>query len=139
MERFLLATAVVAMASALAVLVQRRRPQAVTEPRWHVPGQLDRCDFEGPDTPWLVAIFSSASCESCADTVTKAKAVAANEVVVQEVEVSARSDLHKRYGIDAVPVVVVADREGTVRASFLGPPSATDLWEAVARVRGSSS
>jgi hypothetical protein len=31
---------------------------------------------------------------------------------------------------------VVADAEGVVRTSFTGPPSATDLWAAVATVRG---
>jgi hypothetical protein len=54
---------------------------------------------------------------------------------VQEVEISARRDLHQRYSIDAVPIIVLADAEGVVRASFVGPPSATDLWAAVAEAR----
>ncbi|HEY4332527.1 MAG TPA: hypothetical protein VGM78_08160, partial [Ilumatobacteraceae bacterium] len=44
-------------------------------------------------------------------------------------------DLHTRYKIDAVPTLVIADREGVVRASFLGPVSATDLWAACAEAR----
>jgi hypothetical protein len=56
-------------------------------------------------------------------------------VAVEEAEVTARPDLHKRYHIDAVPIIVVADGEGVVRTSFTGPPSATDLWAAVAGVR----
>ena len=36
---------------------------------------------------------------------------------------------------DAVPTIVVADEQGVVRASFVGPPSATDLWAAVAKAR----
>lgn len=139
MERFLLAAAVVGLASIVALIVQRHRPQAATEPRWHVPERVDRSDFEAPETPWLVAVFSSATCDSCADTVAKARVLAANEVVVTEVEIGARADLHKRYAIDAVPIVVVADRQGAVKASFVGPPSATDLWEAVARVRSESA
>ncbi len=43
--------------------------------------------------------------------------------------------LHRKYHIDAVPIVVVADRLGVVRASFVGPMSATDLWAAVAEAR----
>lgn len=135
MERFLLAVAVVAVASLLAALVQRRRPQAAAEARWHVPQRVDRVDFDGPATPWLVAVFTSSTCDSCADTLAKARVVASADVVVQEVEVHARADLHKRYGIDAVPVVVIADDQGEVKANFVGPPSATDLWEVVARVR----
>ena len=35
----------------------------------------------------------------------------------------------------AVPMILVADRDGVVQASFVGPPGATDLWAAVAEVR----
>jgi len=56
-------------------------------------------------------------------------------VAVDVAEVKARPDLHRRYHIDSVPIVVVADAEGVVRTSFTGPPSATDLWAAVAGVR----
>ena len=44
-------------------------------------------------------------------------------------------DLHERYAIDAVPCIVVADEAGVVRASFIGVPTATDLWAAVAEAR----
>ena len=56
-------------------------------------------------------------------------------VAVQDVEVTAQPDLHKRYSIDAVPMVLVADSTGDVRASFLGPPPASELWAIVAQVR----
>jgi hypothetical protein len=56
-------------------------------------------------------------------------------VAVDDVEVTARRDVHERYGIEAVPTIVVADADGVVRASFVGPPTATDLWAAVAEVR----
>jgi hypothetical protein len=100
-----------------------------------VPAQLDRADFERPDAPWLVAVFTSATCDSCAKAVERAKVLASEAVAVDEAEVKARPDLHRRYHIDAVPIVVVADQEGVVRTSFTGPPSATDLWAAVAAVR----
>ena len=56
-------------------------------------------------------------------------------MAVGEVEAGARPDLHRRYRIEAVPITVVADRAGVVRASFIGPATATDLWAAVADAR----
>ena len=43
--------------------------------------------------------------------------------------------MHERYGISGVPMVVIADAEGVVRKSFVGPVTATDLWAAVAEIR----
>ncbi|MDP1806520.1 MAG: hypothetical protein Q8K72_15195 [Acidimicrobiales bacterium] len=135
MERFLLAAVVVLVAVVVAVVLERRRPEAPTQGSWTVPAQLDRSDFTRPDAPWLVAVFTSATCGSCARTLDQAKVLASDAVAVEDVEVKARPDLHRRYHIDAVPIVVVADAEGVVRRSFTGPPSATDLWAALAGVR----
>lgn len=135
MERLLIAGVVVAVAVVIALLVDRRRPDAPTSPRWAVPTQLDRADFARPEAPWLVAVFTSSTCDACADTAAKAAVLAGDEVVVDEVEAVARRDVHRRYAIDAVPLVAVADAEGVVRASFVGPPTATDLWAAVAELR----
>ncbi len=135
MERFLLAAAVVVLAAVIAVIMERRRPEAPTQGSWTVPAQLDRDDFVRPDAPWLVAVFTSATCDSCTKAVERAKVLASEAVAVDEAEVKARPDLHRRYHIEAVPIVVVADEEGVVRASFTGPPSATDLWAAVASLR----
>ena len=126
---------VILLAVVVAVVVDRRRPEAPTQGSWTVPAQLDRADFARPDAPWLVAVFTSATCDSCARAVERAKVLASEAVAVEEAEVKARPDLHKRYHINAVPIVVVADHEGVVRSSFTGPPSATDLWAAVAAVR----
>ena len=57
------------------------------------------------------------------------------EVAVDIVEWSAARDRHDRYGIEAVPLVVVADARGVVRAAFVGPVTAQDLWSAVAECR----
>ena len=135
MERAVLAAAVVVVAVIVAVVLERRRPEAPTQGDWAVPAQLDRADFARPDAPWLVAVFTSATCDSCARTIEQARVLASDAVAVDEAEVKARPDLHRRYHIDAVPIVVVADAEGVVRRSFTGPPSATDLWAAVAGVR----
>lgn len=135
MERLVLAAAVVALAAVVAVVLERRRPEAPTQGTWAVPAQLDRADFDRPDAPWLVAVFTSATCDSCAQAVQRSQVLASEAVAVQEVEVKARPDLHGRYHIEAVPIIVVADGDGVVRTSFTGPPSATDLWAAVAGVR----
>ncbi len=131
----MLVAAVVMLAAVVAVIMDRRRPEAPTQGSWTVPAQLDRADFARPDAPWLVAVFTSATCDSCAQAVERAKVLASEAVAVDEAEVKTRPDLHRRYHIDAVPIIVVADEEGVVRTSFTGPPSATDLWAAVAAVR----
>ena len=123
------------MAAIVASVVRRRRPEPPTQSGYAAPAQLDRQDFDQPSTPWLVAVFTSATCDSCAGARDKAAALASRDVVVQEVEVSTRRDLHDRYQVDAVPLIVLADPDGVVQASFIGPPSATDLWSAVADAR----
>jgi hypothetical protein len=138
-ERFALAAVVVAVAVVVALVVERRRPAPPTQSRWSVPAQLDRADFDSPGVPWLVAVFTSATCDACAGTVAKASVLACGDVAVQVVEVGARGDLHRRYAIDAVPLTVLAGADGVVAASFVGEPSATDLWAAVAEARSPGS
>lgn len=138
MERLILVV-VLAMA-AVAVAFLLRRHQAASAPRptrtgFAVPDHVDRADFEGPETPWLVAVFTSATCNTCAGVWDKAKLLASDTVVAQEVEVSARRELHDRYAIEAVPSTLLVDRDGVVRASFIGPVTATDLWATLAELR----
>ena len=135
MIKYAVAAAVVVSAVAVSLVLRRRKPQAPTQPRMNVPVQVDRADFASPESPWLVAVFSSATCSTCADVVDKAHALASREVTVMDVEYGAHRDLHKRYDIDAVPTVIVVDARGVVRDSFLGPVTATDLWAAVAECR----
>lgn len=135
MERVLIAAAIVVVAVVVALVVRRRRPDPPTQPGRAVPAQLDRDDFARPDAPWLVAVFTSATCHTCADVWSKAEVLASDEVAVDRAEWQSRKDVHERYRIDAVPLVVIADREGVVRWHVAGPVSATDLWAAVARVR----
>lgn len=139
MTNLLIAAAVVLCAAGAAIVGRRRRPEAPTQPRMQVPTQVDRNDFSSPDVEWLVAVFSSATCHTCADVVGKARALASRDVVVHDVEFSAARDLHTRYDIDAVPVVLIVDRDGVVRGNFMGPVTATDLWAAVAECRDPGS
>jgi protein-disulfide isomerase len=127
--------AVVAVAAAL-IIQRRTHVDAPTQPEtFEVPAMLDRADFERPDAPWLVVVFSSATCLSCQDAWEKAQLLQSDEVAVQDVEVADHQELHQRYGIDAVPMIVVVDDEGVTRASFVGVPSAADLWAALAELR----
>ncbi len=115
----------------------RRRDRAVPEqgPSYAVPSQVDRGDFARPEAPWLVVVFSSSTCLACQGTWEKAQLLESDQVATQEVESVAHKELHQRYGVDAVPLVVVADAGGMVRRSFVGPPTATDLWAALAELR----
>jgi thioredoxin-related protein len=54
---------------------------------------------------------------------------------VQEVEVVASADLHRRYNVEAVPTLIVADRQGVVRASIVGPPDEGELENAFADLK----
>jgi hypothetical protein len=135
-ERLLIAGVVALVAVAIALIVARRRPDPPAgNTDYAVPAQLDRQDFDRPDAPWLVVVFTSATCETCAGTWEKAQPLASDAVAVQEAEVGRDADLHRRYSIDAVPTLVIADAEGVVRASFLGPLTATDLWATLAELR----
>lgn len=136
MERLIVALVIVVVVAVVAIVARRRRvPDAPTQRRFAVPEQLDRHDFPQPDAPWLVAVFSSATCDVCAQVVAKARVLECSDVAVVDVEYGADRSLHERYSIDAVPTLVVADREGVVMASFIGSMTATDLWAAVAEAR----
>ncbi len=135
MERLLVAGVLLVGAVALALVLRRRRPDEPVRTSWAVPTWLDRSDFASPAAPWLVAVFTSATCRSCQATVDKAQPLAGAEVAVEEIEVRDRPDLHQRYGIEAVPTVVIVDAEGAVRGSFIGPPTTAELWARVAAAR----
>jgi hypothetical protein len=128
----------VALAAA-GVVRWRRQSDPPPQRAWSTPAQLDRADFGLPREPWLVVVFTSGTCQSCASMAAKAAVLASDQVSVVEVEVGAQPDLHRRYRIEAVPITVIADEEGVVRAAFVGPTSATDLWAAVAEVRSPGS
>jgi hypothetical protein len=136
MSSLVLFAALLLVAVAAAAVIRRRRgTEAPSQRAWSTPAQLDRADFGSPRPRWLVAVFTSGTCHSCASMVAKADVLTSEHVAVVEVEVGAQPALHRRYKIDAVPITVVADEQGVVRAAFVGPTSATDLWAAVAEVR----
>jgi Thioredoxin len=139
--RLIIAAALVVVVSGCAAIVRRRQStDAPSQPAsWNVPAQIDRRDFHDPASAWVVVVFSSSSCQTCASVVAKASVLRSEQVAVQEVEFTSARSLHERYRIDAVPTTIVADGSGVVRASFLGPVTATDLWAAVAEARDPGS
>jgi hypothetical protein len=135
-SRLLLAAGLVVLVVALAWWLRRRQvPAPPTQPRWQPPAQIDRADFPAAGAPWLVVLFSSATCHTCADMARKAAVLSSSQVAFAEVEFSARRDLHRKYGISAVPILLIAGPDGVVRATFVGPATATDIWAAVAEAR----
>jgi hypothetical protein len=135
-ERVALVAVLAVVAVVVAYVIQRRqRPPAPTPTGYNVPDHVDRADFARPDAPWLVAVFTSATCSTCAGAWDKARLLESDAVAAVEVEVGAERELHGKYRIDGVPATVVADAAGVVRASFLGPVTATDLWATLAELR----
>lgn len=133
--RLLVAAAVMLVAIAVATVVRRRRAvDPPTQPRRDLPVQIDRADFAGEG--WVLVVFTSDTCSTCADVVRKAEAARSDLLSVDVASFQARRDLHERYAIDSVPAVLVADARGVVHRTFIGPVTATDLWAAVADARG---
>lgn len=125
----------IAVALGVAVLLRQRQSDPPTQAGFEIPAQVDRQDFDGPDTEWLVAVFTSATCHTCADVASKAAVLASDQVVVQRIDYTENPALHQRYKIDAVPLLVIADINGVVRAGFIGSTKAQDLWAAMAECR----
>ena len=130
-----MAAVLVVVAVAVAWLLERRRSaagsDAPTQPRnFTLPVQLDRRDFAHPERPQLVVVFTSSTCDNCAETVAKASPLESERIAYEEVPWQTRRDLHDRYGIEVVPATLVADADGVVTATFVGRPPAADLWAA---------
>ncbi len=135
MERIVIALAIVTVAAVVAAGLRRRRPDPTFTAAAGVPDRVDRGDFADPGTPWLYVLFSSATCESCPVAADSLGAVEGEAVAVDEVEYSVRRHLHRRYGIDAVPLTLLVDADGVVHDHFLGRTSPEELSEALERAR----
>lgn len=134
MDRVVLVLGALAIAGAFAAVLGRRTAAPASNTH-HVPSVLDRRDFDRPDAPWLVAVFTSSTCNTCAGVWERAELLASDAVACQRIDFQDDKSLHERYRIDGVPTLVVADADGAVKRAFLGPVTATDLWAAVADER----
>ena len=137
MIRFVIVGVVVVVALLANLWQRKRQVDAPTQGASEVPSQVDRSDFVRPDASWIVLAFTSATCQTCSDIERKVRVLETSSVAIQILEYTSERELHKRYKIDAVPAVLMADANGVVQANFLGPVSATDLWAALARARDS--
>ena len=135
----IIASLILLFAAALSFFVRRRKSDAPSQTSRTVPQQLSRDDFGSAEKPWLLAVFTSSTCDACQDVATKAKVLASKDVVIQIIEFQEMPNLHARYSIDAVPTTVIADHRGVVQYGVLGPVTATDLWAAMARCRDPKS
>ena len=138
--RVLIGLAVLVVVAIGAVVLERRRRRGVAPLRdpFPVPRQLTRADFPHPEAPWLVALFSSTTCDGCEAMRGRVEALASPDVTVVDVSWQEGRTLHERYEISGVPMVLVADADGVVRRAFVGSVTATDLWAAVAGARDPS-
>ena len=136
MVRFLVALVVILVGVGIAYLLRRRDAGAMAQgKRWSVPAQLERSDFTDPEADRLVVVFSSDSCDACAATWEQVNTLVGKgsmpRTALQQISYQDHADLHDRYGIDAVPTLLVADADGVVQRSFVGPPEAKDLADAL--------
>jgi hypothetical protein len=130
---------VVAACLGLILYSRSKKPSPTSTTHYDAPSHIERGDFPDATTEVFAVAFTSASCESCHDIVTKLKAAQTSQVDISivEYEDDHGKTLHKKYDIEAVPTVVICDSNGTTQKAFLGAVTATDLWAGLAQVRGS--
>ena len=133
--RLAVAGVIIAVVAVVAWSLRRRPAAAPPRDVYPVPRQLDRAEFPRHEAPWLVALFSSAACDSCATLPPKLAVLESPDVATCDVQAEAQGALHRRYQIAAVPTTVVADADGVVQRAFVGAFTATDLWAALAELR----
>ena len=105
---------IVAVTIGVAIASRRVGGDAAPTPSgFTVPGRGARNDFEHPERPWLVAVFTSETCDSCAGVVERAAPLDSPEVAVAAVPVQDQAETHAKYRIDGVPTTIIADAHGT--------------------------
>ena len=137
--RLVIAVLLVAVALVVGRALDKRLGRLASVPvlhRAHVPAQLDRDDFPRPEAEWLLVLFSSATCGGCAEMSKKVAVLEAGDVAVCEVDYATQRGLQEKYSVDSVPLLLVADSGGVVRAHALGNVPASEVWASVAPARG---
>ncbi|MBF82545.1 MAG: hypothetical protein CL522_03995 [Actinobacteria bacterium] len=117
-----------AFAIVVAYIANNRRTDSPSVPKSSLPIQVDRNDFDKPDKEWLLVFFSSESCSSCIQVREVLKDITLNSIHIQEVNFPQEKNLHTRYAIDSVPIVLIANSEGVIIWSYAGVPP-NDLVE----------
>src|SRR4051812_40611799 len=118
--RIVIALLILATVGGIALVMRRRPPEAPPRDVYPVPKQLDRADFRRSEAPWLVVLFSSATCDSCQGLDAKLEPLESTDVAVCIADFEHYRVLHDRYELAAIPTTLVADHEGVVRRAFVG-------------------
>jgi hypothetical protein len=71
------------------------------------------------------------TCLVCDEVWKQVDAIDQGGVAIQKLEVNEAQALHDRYRIDGVPTTVLADSNGVVRASWVGPIRSGELADTV--------
>ncbi len=129
--RLVVALVLVAVAVGVATVLRRRRPDPPSAPSYRAPIQLDRDDFADPDSPGLLVMFGSSTCDSCRGAWDVVQSVARDGLPVQRLDVEQDAAIHQRYRIDGVPTTVLADHDGVVHATWFGPLDRDELIAAI--------
>tara|TARA_B100001029_G_C14996977_1_gene415620 strand:+ start:304 stop:711 length:408 start_codon:yes stop_codon:yes gene_type:complete len=117
-----------AFAIVVAYIANNRHTDSPSVPKSSLPVQVDRNDFDLPDMKWLLAFFSSESCSSCIQVREILNKITLNSIHVQEISFPREKNLHTRYAINSVPIVLIANLDGVVIWSYAGVPP-NDLIE----------
>jgi len=141
MSTLLLVAGAVIMALAVSALTRRtatsgRRARGHdTEPEHHIPDVVSASDFGIPEGQWMLLVFSSEKCATCAVVVEAVSRIDMPGLAVEVIEIERMPELHAEYRIDAVPTTIVADPTGSVCKSFLGPVDLPIIELAVSAAR----
>lgn len=127
MSRLIVLMALTALAVGVAVVLQRRRPEPPSAPSYRAPTQLDRAEFAEPETPILIVVFASSTCDGCRGVWQLIGSVDRPDTVVERILVEDDPRRHTRYRIDGVPTTLVVDPHGVVQKAFFGPIDAEEL------------
>lgn len=131
MTRLLILVILVFVALGIAAVLRRRRPEPPSAPSYRAPSQVDRSEFAGtPGTP-LLAVFASATCNTCPMVWAEVVEYEGAGLDVERIDVQDDPKRHQRYRIDGVPTTLVIDGDGVVLASFFGPLADGSLKSAV--------
>ena len=52
-------------------------------------------------------------------------------IAIQEIALETNKDLHEKYDIDAVPMLLLVDKFGVVRSSHLGPANFDEVKKSI--------
>lgn len=113
----------VLIALTVSALASRSAAQAPSDAEHHIPEHLDAPDFHNTSADRMLVVFSSRECNTCATVVENVSQMGRPGLLIDVVEIENRPALHSKYGIDAVPTILLAEPTGQVIKSFLGPAS----------------